>query len=92
MVLLSADGGLRHTMTGNTAYARDIAVVGTSGLISADTLAQVHIGHAPLGPLPCTLHFTLHNPARCLPVSPAGHHLAIRLDSGQVGLLDISRW
>jgi len=86
-----ASGQLLHTMTGNTGYVRDIAFVDNGRLISVDDLGYVHVWHTRLGQLLCTLRSAPHNSAHCMSVSPDRRHLALRLDNGQVELLDISR-
>jgi len=86
-----AIGRLQHTMTGNTGYVRDVAFVDNDRLISADDLGYVHVWHTTLGQLLCTLRSAPHNSAHYLSVSPDGRHLALRLDNGQVELLNISR-
>ena len=78
-------------MTGNTGYVRDIAFVDNDRLISVDDHGHVHVWHVTLGQLLCTLRSAPHNPAHYLAVSPDAQHLALRLDNGQVELLDISR-
>jgi WD40 repeat protein len=84
-------GQLLHTMTGNTGYVRDLAFVDNSRLISADDAGNLRVWHVTLGQLLCTLRSAPQNPAHRLTISPDAYHLAIRLDNGQVELLDISQ-
>jgi WD40 repeat protein len=86
-----AAGQLLHTLTGSAGYLRGIAFADNNRLISVGDNENLHVWHVTLGQLLCTLRSAPHNPAHYLAVSPDAEHLALRLDNGQVELLDVFR-